>query len=109
MQGNYYYRQCELIPGIKKKTGLKWQNGLINLIWDQWYVLWKIRNADIHGHDTTTQAIAERREATQQLAAIYEMREHLEPSAQELLCTDLQTHLENHPHTIRYTCACVSR
>ena len=59
-----------------------------------------MRNADLHGHDKTTQAIAERQEANRQLAAIYKMREHLEP-VQELLCTDLQTHLEHHPHTIR--------
>jgi hypothetical protein len=56
-------------------------------------------NADVHGHDVTT--FAERREATRALAMIYEMRDHIKPSAQELLCTDLQTHWKNHPHLIR--------
>ena len=79
---------------MTKKPGLTWQTGLINKIWDKRYKLWKMRNEDVHGKDMTSKALAEKREDKRQLEEIYEMKNHIEPSAQALLCADIQTHLE---------------
>ena len=50
LQDEYYYRERATIP-TKKKSGLTWQTGLINMIWDKWYELWKMRNSNVHGKD----------------------------------------------------------
>ena len=93
IQDAYYYRERATLP-VKKKSGLTWQTGLINKIWDKWYDLWKMRNEDVHGKDMASKALAEKREVKRQLEEIYEMKNHIEPSAQALLCADIRTHLE---------------
>jgi hypothetical protein len=37
---------------------------MITVIWEQWYVLWKLRNNDVHGKDVAVQAIADKREGS---------------------------------------------
>ena len=32
----------------------KWQVSVILYIWDQWFILWKQRNQEVHGHDGRT-------------------------------------------------------
>ena len=92
-QDAHYYRMRATIP-LKNKSGLTWQVGLINLIWDKWHELWKIRNADVHGKDLVGKAAAEKREVTRKLKAIYALKNHVEPSARALLCADIRLHLE---------------
>ena len=67
---------------------------IITVFWEQWYDLWKIRNADVYGKDEATRVQAEKREVTRRLASIYDQRHNMEPSAQELLFPYLHTHLE---------------
>jgi Reverse transcriptase (RNA-dependent DNA polymerase) len=93
LQDDYYYRERETLL-TKKKSGLTWQTGLINLIWEKWYDLWKMRNEDVHGKDMASRAQAEKREVKRQLNEIYDMRNQMEPSARELLCADIRLHLE---------------
>ena len=99
-QGAYYFHRREEVP-VQKKTGLKWQTGLITVLWTHWYSLWKLRNEDIHGKDEASRAVAERRETTRQLNQIYHLRNHTEPSAQELLHNDIRDHLQQPPSMIR--------
>ena len=93
IQNSHLYRFRNDLP-TKNNLGQKWQVTIITLIWEQWYDLWKIRNADVHGTDDAARAIAERREVTQGLASIYSQRNHMEQSFQALLFPDLQSHLE---------------
>jgi hypothetical protein len=74
---------------------------IITVIWEQWYVLWKFRNDDVHGKDAAAKAIAEKREVSRQLTTIYDQRTHMEPSAQSLLFPDIRTHLEQPPWVIQ--------
>ena len=53
-----------------------------------------MRNADVHGRDSASRVLAEKREVARRLAMIYDQRNHMEPSVQELLYSDIQTHLE---------------
>ena len=93
IQNSHLYRIRNDLP-TKNNSGQKWQVTIITLIWEQWYDLWKLRNEDVHGKDDAARAIAEKREVTRRLAAIYSQRNHMEPSFQALLFPDIQTHLE---------------
>ena len=93
IQDAYYYRERATVP-TKQKSGLKWQTGLINLLWDKWYELWKMRNEDVHGKDMATKATAEKREVKRRLMEIYALKNKMEPSARALLCADIRIHLE---------------
>lgn len=63
------FAKRETIP-TKKKSRLTWQVGLMNLIWDKWHELWKIRNTDVQGKDQTGNAAAEKRKVTRRLNKI---------------------------------------
>jgi hypothetical protein len=78
----------------KNNSGHKWQIAIITVIWEAWYDLWIMRNADVHGEDEATRAVAAKREVTRKLALIYDQRQHMEPSTQALLFPDIRTHLE---------------
>ena len=95
LQDEYYYRERATIP-TKKKSGLTWQKGLINMIWDKWYELWKMRNSDVHRQDMAGKAAAAKRNVTRRLMEIYALKNSIEPRARALLCADIRTHLE-HP------------
>ena len=94
LQDDYYFRERQTIP-TKKKSGLIWQTGLITLLWEQWYIVWKIRNEDVHGKDMSSRAAAEKKEVTRQLGEIYDLSNQMEPSARALLCADIRAHLEH--------------
>ena len=87
-EDDYYFRERHTIP-TKKKSGLIWQTGLISLLWEQWYIVWKIRNEDVHGKDMSSRAAAEKKEVTRQLGEIYDLSNQMEPSARTLLCAGI--------------------
>jgi hypothetical protein len=74
----------------KTHSGQKWQVSIITLIWEQWYDVWKLRNDKVHGKDNAKRDVAERREVTRSLAAIYSQQRHMKPSFQDLLFPDIQ-------------------
>jgi exonuclease III len=95
IQNGYLYRTQADRKGVARKlTGEKWQTYLITHIWEQWQELWKMRNESLHGKDAAAQAIAEAREVKRRLVEIYDLRGHMEPSVQDLLCTDIHQHLQ---------------
>ncbi|KAI2499118.1 hypothetical protein MHU86_15388 [Fragilaria crotonensis] len=79
-----------------RKKGKQWQKKFILEIWKQWMTLWKARNDLVHGKDTTAQNEANRRRTAEELRAIYDRREQLEPEYQRLLYSDVQDHLQRH-------------
>jgi hypothetical protein len=87
----------------KHKTGQKWQTTIITVvIWEQWYELWIMRNAEVHGkEDAATKTLVEKQEIKRQLEIIYNQRQHMEPSAQALLLPDIHTHLQQPPWVIQ--------
>ena len=43
----------------KQRTGLRWQTTIIGEMWTQWYVVWEMRNKDLHGETSNARARAE--------------------------------------------------
>ena len=76
----------------KRRTGEQWQKEIINEIWSQWFLVWAMRNQDLHGVNESTRARAEREETERTLRDIYDLREQMEPSVQQLLCKELADH-----------------
>ena len=77
-----------------KMNGGKWQTQLITFLWGRWHKLWLIRNAELHGKDAADRQRAEQRETRRRLEQVYAFQHQVEPSVQELLCQDIQTHLQ---------------
>jgi hypothetical protein len=95
LQSDYYYRTRDERPGqIHKFTGTGWQVKIITALWKHWRTLWKQRNQDVFGHDAATIALAETKEVKRRLVQIYDQRAHMEPSAQSLLCADIEAHFQ---------------
>jgi hypothetical protein len=63
--------------------------------------VWVLRNQAVHGKDVASRAIAEKREVARSLALIYDQRHHMEPSMQDLLHSDIATHLEESTSVIK--------
>lgn len=100
IQNTHLYQVRHHLP-TKNNSGQRWQVAIITIIWEQWYDLWKMRNADVHGKDEVTRALAEKRETSRRLEMIYAQRIHMEPSAQALLFPNIRTHLEQPPWVIQ--------
>ena len=56
--------------------------------------LWKLRNEELHGRDQVAKNLATRLEVERELRAAYDNRNPYEPRVQELLCQDIQEHLQ---------------
>jgi hypothetical protein len=93
LQSEHLYQIRHHLP-VKNKTGHSWQVAIITVLWEQWYILWKLRNEDVHGKDTVSRAIADKREVARGLSRIYDQRNHMEPSMQDHLHPDVETHME---------------
>ena len=95
IQDAYYHRtsSSNTLPS-NSRSGHKWQIKLITFIWEKWHTLWKMRNQDVYGKDAITIAQAEARDVRRNLELIYAQRQHMEPSAQSLLCHDIRTHMQ---------------
>ena len=78
--------------GNKRRTGQRWQTAIIGELWNQWFMLWEMRNSDLHGATESSRARAEREEVERSFREIYDMREQMEPSVQQLLCQDITNH-----------------
>jgi hypothetical protein len=93
IQSDYYYRTRDERPGlIHKFTGNGWQVKIITAMWKNWRTLWLQRNQDVFGHDSATSLSAETKEVKRRLVQIYDQRSLMEPSAQSLLCADIEAH-----------------
>ena len=69
-----------------------WQVNLILVVWEQWHMLWKQRNGEVHGHDERTKAEASRRDVRRQLEEIYRNRSLYEENVQRLLHHNVTEH-----------------
>ena len=91
MQEVFYVTRPHVNPK-KRRKGAQWQVAIITCLWEQWYILWTNRNSDLHGADTAQRAHIDRQNALRTLRDLYEMKNHYEPSAQELLMADIRSH-----------------
>jgi hypothetical protein len=77
----------------QRNTGLLWATSLLTSIWDEWHLVWTIRNEVIHGHDKASRQQQERLRAENEIRAIYEDQELLLPADQDHLFDNVDTHL----------------
>ena len=87
-----YYAQTLNLKGNTRKSGAHWQKAIISEIWSQWFILWEMRNHDQHGSTESTRQRIERVEVERTLQDIYDLREQMEPSVQQVLCRDITDH-----------------
>ena len=93
LQDDFYAVRRE--PGkMKRLTGQRWQTAIIGALWEQWYLVWAIRNADLHGATETAKSRAIETEVRRNLSDLYDQRLHMEPNVQELLFDTMEEHLE---------------
>ncbi|KAI2497031.1 hypothetical protein MHU86_793 [Fragilaria crotonensis] len=90
-QDEYYARPAHTIE-TKRYTGQRWQIAVIRSIWQQWFLLWALRNKALHGADARLQTQAERRVVERTLTDLYDYRNQMEPSVQQLLHRYLAEH-----------------
>ena len=91
LQDEYYARQAR-VTETKRQTGQRWQIAIIGTIWQQWFLLWELRNKDLHGADARSKALAEQRVVDRMLIDIYDFRNQMEPSVRQLLHQDITDH-----------------
>ena len=91
VQDDHYANMINTKEG-KKRTGQRWQQTLIGEIWNQWFDVWTMRNKDLHGSTETAKTRAEREEVERTLRDIYDLKEQMEPSVQQLLCQEITEH-----------------
>ena len=94
---NAYYMRHKLKTSFKR-TGARWQQQFITVIWDAWFNLWSTRNGEVHGTTAATRAQAQRREVARQITEIYASRDLMEPEAAALLETNEDTHVQRPTH-----------
>jgi hypothetical protein len=90
LQDDYLHKQ-----GLhnKKTTGQLWATNILSSIWEEWHLVWTIRNAVIHGHDQTSRNRIQRIKAELEIRAIYDDRDLLLPADQDHLFHDVEFHL----------------
>lgn len=92
LQDAFYSRQLDSTQN-KARTSHRWQLAIIRTLWTRWFLLWALRNNDLHGADVSRRAQAVKKEVDRSLREIYDMRSQMEPSMQQaLLCKDLMEH-----------------
>ena len=69
IQNNYYMTHKR--KSLFKRTGERWQQQFISVIWCSWFQLWSLRNGEVHGTNAATRAEAQRREVGRQIDEIY--------------------------------------
>jgi hypothetical protein len=87
-----YYATTLNTKKLKRRTGARWQHELIGALWSQWFIVWEMRNKDLHGATESARSRAEREEVERTLRDIYDLRSQAEPSVQQLLCRDITDH-----------------
>jgi hypothetical protein len=86
---------------VGQLNGTTWTTEVINVLWEQWAVVWVTRNAAVHGHDEATRSQQRDRVNRQRLEAIYEAKMEMEPRIRELLLYDtVEEHMQHSQRTI---------
>ena len=67
-----------------QRNGSTWTTEIITTIWEQWAIIWTMKNADIHGHDEKTRSQQLDRLVRQRLEMIYDKKMQMEPRIRDL-------------------------
>jgi hypothetical protein len=91
--------------GRNQPAGLRssstWTTEIITTVWEQWALVWTMRNADIHGHNEDTRSRQRDRLNRQRLETIYEKKMQMEPSIRDLLYNTVEEHMQHSQRTVQ--------
>jgi hypothetical protein len=98
-------RQQDTQPAAIKRsdsrTGHTWAAAIIQAIWEQWFDVWTMRNAEVHGHDQRTRNEQRECHNVARLQEIYDNGHLLEPSVRDkLLYPTMEEHVQHSRHTL---------
>ena len=83
-------------------NGDTWMTGLIQVMLQQWFDLWKARNADRHGNDWETTLAAQKRQAIREVTQIYEQyKDNIEAEHNWLFDVPLLTRIQQPTDSLR--------
>jgi hypothetical protein len=88
-----HYSQAAEQSRAKVHTGQLWQKNMIMFIWAKWFLLWSMRNQDVHGADENTRRQLERAAVISEIRELHDARSRMEPRVQGLLPQDLGDHI----------------
>ena len=86
-----YLRQTNKLS--KTRSGKLWTTAIITGIWQQWDILWKLRNGVIFGNDEESRHKAQRELAETKIRRVYELRPHMLPRDRDYLFDTVAEHL----------------
>jgi hypothetical protein len=85
-----------------KKNGAAWMTTVIEVWFQQWLKLWKLRNEDRHGRDQATQRQAQEMQTIREVTLFYENHaDKVGPDLQWLFQTPLQEKLQGNISNLR--------
>ena len=88
-------------PKVKGRDGSSWSRKILNHIFTHWNQLWDTRNADLHGKDTTTRAIAVKEQSIRELEILYSYRHKVLQRDATYFFDSLDEHKSLPSHIIR--------
>jgi hypothetical protein len=77
----------------KTVTGALWMVSLLQVIWDQIFVLWDLYKSDLHGIDVKAQATIKKRHLRQKIQALHDRRAEVRQSDQRWFIQDVDSYL----------------
>ena len=84
-----------------KVNGPTWAAALSQLLLQQWYDLWIIRNGDRHGTDNKAREAAAKRQAVREVELLYECKGSIEPHLNWILSTPLEQKIQSMTYLLR--------
>jgi hypothetical protein len=76
-------------------------HGWINYLAHRSFHIWDTRNKSRHGHDHATTRQAEKLQVHRDVSVLYQLRDSVLPSDQDLFCTSLDAHLARPLSTLK--------
>jgi hypothetical protein len=71
----------------KRNNGQSWLTKIINTLFQQWWILWELRNSDLHGRDNNTKIQSQSRQGMRELTQFYEAHKDSTPQHLQHLFT----------------------
>jgi hypothetical protein len=98
-----YQKEAMGASATKRKNAATWATDMVSTIFEQWLKLWRMRNEERHGGDTTERKEAERKQAIRELEQMYEDHGDTQEEEAWMLQTELNEQRAKSTYTIRAT------
>ena len=96
-QQSYY----DGFPKVKGRDGAAWSRKILCEVFTHWNKLWDVRNEDLHGKDTTSQARASKEQAFRELDLLYALKNKVLQRDTQIFYESLDQHKLQPTRSIR--------